>query len=241
MRGLVRRLGHFFAGLLALALAACLFAALAVLLRGYLLYREALAEKPLAGAVAEVRAQPDFTPLDALPQLYLDAVVAVEDHRFYSHGGVDYIAVARAVWNDLRAGAFVEGGSTITQQLAKNMFFTQKKELTRKAAELFMAWDLEAHYTKDEILELYVNAIYFGGGYQNVGQACRGYFGKEPAQMTPYECTLLAGVPNAPSVYDPARNPALAAQRQRRVVEQLERHGYLNRLEARELTALPAG
>ena len=227
-------------GAMALLFAVCTIAATVILLRGYRLYRDALAEKPLADAVAQVRAQPDFTPLDELPALYLDAVVAVEDHRFYTHGGIDYIAVCRAVWNDLQAGAFIEGGSTITQQLAKNLYFTQEKQLTRKVAELFMAWELEARYTKDEILELYVNAIYFGSGYWNIGQACRGYFGKAPAGMTPYESTLLAGVPNAPTAYNPAQHAELAARRQRCVVEKMQRYGYVNTFEAQELAALPA-
>ena len=134
-------------GAMALLFAACVIAVTAILLQGYRMYRDALAEKPLYDAVAEVRAQPDFTPLNELPALYLDAVIAVEDHRFYTHSGIDYIAVCRAVWNDLQAGAFVEGGSTITQQLAKNMYFTQEKDLTRKVAELFMAWELESRYT----------------------------------------------------------------------------------------------
>lgn len=174
------------------------------------------------------------SPLDELPRLYRDAVVAVEDHRFYSHGGVDFIALCRALWNDVCAGAFVEGGSTITQQLAKNLYFTQEKVLTRKAAEAFMAWAIEKQYTKDEILELYVNSIYFGSGYYNVRQASEGYFGKAPAQMTPYECTLLAGVPNAPSAYDPAQNPGLARQRQKKVVEQMVERGCLSAAQARE-------
>ena len=227
-------------GAAALLFAVCMIAATVILLRGYRMYRDAMAEKPLPEAVAGVRAQPGFTPLDELPELYLDAVVAVEDHRFYTHGGIDYIAVCRAAWNDLRAGAFVEGGSTITQQLAKNLYFTQEKELTRKAAELFMAWELEARYTKDEILELYVNAIYFGCGYQNIGQASRGYFGKTPAEMTPFECTLLAGVPNAPTAYNPAQHAGLAVLRQQRVVEKLLCYGYVNEFEAQELAALSA-
>ena len=240
MKKLWKGLGHMMLGAMALLFAVCALAATVIMLRGYRLYRDALAEKPLPDAVAEVRAQPDFTPLDELPALYLDAVVAVEDHRFYAHGGIDYIAVCRAVWNDLRAGAFIEGGSTITQQLAKNMYFTQEKQLTRKVAELFVAWELEARYTKDEILELYVNAIYFGSGYWNIGQACRGYFGKAPAEMTPYESTLLAGVPNAPTAYNPAQNAGLAALRQQRVVEKLQQYGYVNTFEAQELAALPA-
>lgn len=240
MKRLWKGLGHMMLRATALLFAVCAIAATAVLLRGYRLYRDALAEKPLPEAVAGVRAQPDFTPLDKLPALYLDAVVAVEDHRFYAHGGIDYIAVCRALWNDLRAGAFLEGGSTITQQLAKNLYFTQEKQLTRKAAELFMAWELEARYTKNEILELYVNAIYFGSGYRNIGQASRGYFGKEPAALTPYECTLLAGVPNAPTAYNPARHAGLAALRQQRVVEKLLCYGYVSTFEAQELAALPA-
>ena len=231
MRGKIKRA---LAGLFVLLLALCLSAGLYVGLKGYGMYREALEQKPLAEMAEQVRAQPDFTPLDELPRLYRDAVVAVEDHRFYSHGSVDFIALCRALWNDVCAGAFVEGGSTITQQLAKNLYFTQEKVLTRKAAEAFMAWAIEKQYTKDEILELYVNSIYFGSGYYNVRQASEGYFGKAPAQMTPYECTLLAGVPNAPSAYDPAQNPGLARQRQKKVVEQMVERGCLSAAQARE-------
>ena len=240
MKRLWKGLRHIMMGTITFLFAVCAIAATVILLRGYQMYQNALAEKPLPEAVAELRAQPGFTPLDGLPALYLDAVVAVEDHRFYAHGGIDMIAICRALWNDLRAGAYVEGGSTITQQLAKNLYFTQAKELTRKVAELFMAWELEARYTKDEILELYVNGIYFGGGYWNIGQASRGYFGKEPAEMTPYECTLLAGVPNAPNAYNPVQHAELAAQRQQRVVEKLQRYGYVSSFEAQELAALPA-
>ncbi len=177
MRGKIKRA---LAGLFVLLLALCLSAGLYVGLKGYGMYREALEQKPLAEMAEQVRAQPDFTPLDELPRLYRDAVVAVEDHRFYSHGGVDFIALCRALWNDVCAGAFVEGGSTITQQLAKNLYFTQEKVLTRKAAEAFMAWAIEKQYTKDEILELYVNSIYFGSGYYNVRRQARGISAKPP-------------------------------------------------------------
>ena len=201
---------------------------------GYLMYRDALKEQSLENKVAEVQADPSYTPLADLPEIYLDAVVAVEDHRFEQHCGIDIIAIARAAWNNIKSWSLREGGSTITQQLAKNLYFTQEKVLTRKAAEAFMAWAIEKQYTKDEILELYVNSIYFGSGYYNVRQASEGYFGKAPAQMTPYECTLLAGVPNAPSAYDPAQNPGLARQRQKMVVEQMVERGCLSAAQARE-------
>ena len=130
--------------------------------KGYAMYQEALEGQSLEAKVAEIRGKKGYTELAALPAVYLDAVISVEDHRFYQHFGVDLIAVVRAVVNDVRARRFVEGGSTITQQLAKNLYFSQEKELTRKVAEVFLALDLERNYSKDEILELYVNSIYYG-------------------------------------------------------------------------------
>ena len=195
--------------------------------QGYSLYAEALEEKPLEQRVAEQRAQPGYTALEDLPETYLKAVIAVEDHRFYEHGGIDLLAMGRALWNDLRTWSFAEGGSTITQQLAKNLCFSQEKSIVRKAAEVFAAWDLERRYRKDEILELYVNSIYFGRGCYNVSSASETYFGKEPKDMTDSECTMLAGIPNAPSVYDPTANPDLALQRQRQVVERMVAEEFL--------------
>lgn len=195
--------------------------------QGYSLYAGALEEKPLEQRVAEQRAQPGYTALEDLPETYLKAVIAVEDHRFYEHGGIDLLAMGRALWNDLRTWSFAEGGSTITQQLAKNLCFSQEKSIVRKVAEVFAAWDLERRYSKDEILELYVNSIYFGSGCYNVGSASETYFGKEPKDMTDSECTMLAGIPNAPSVYDPTANPDLALQRQRQVVERMVAEEFL--------------
>ena len=129
-------------------------------------------------------------------------------------------------------GRMAAGGSTISQQLAKNLYFTQERSFIRKAAEMFMAFRLEQTYTKDEILELYVNSIYFGDGYYCVRDASEGYFGKEPGEMTDYESTLLAGIPNAPSVYSLTANPDLAEQRQQYVLQQMEKYGYLDAQEA---------
>lgn len=197
--------------------------------QGYEVYRHALDEESLEDKIREIRGRQSFVPLKQLPDTYLQAVVAAEDHRFYSHGGVDWIAIARAVLNNLKAGEIVEGGSTITQQLARNMYFTQEETLKRKAAELFTAFRLESQCSKDEILELYVNVIYFGEGYYGIGEACRGYFEKEPSQMTQQECMMLAGVPNAPSVYAPTVNPELARERQEQVESCMEEYGYLEK------------
>ena len=210
-----------------LVLALCLCAVLALAFLGWQMYTQALEEMPLDQKVRQVRAQESYTTFEELPDTYVQAVIAAEDHRFYQHSGIDVIAIGRALWNDLKAMSFVEGGSTITQQLAKNLCFSQEKSIVRKAAEVFAAWDLERRYRKDEILELYVNSIYFGSGCYNVGSASETYFGKEPKDMTDSECTMLAGIPNAPSVYDPTANPDLALQRQRQVVERMVAEEFL--------------
>lgn len=203
---------------------------------GYKMYRDALDEKPLNAAVEEIRSKKSFTPLEALPKTYLDAIIAAEDHRFYDHCGIDVIALARAARNDLLALGFVEGGSTVTQQLAKNLYFSDEKSLIRKAAELFMAFNIERNYDKDEILELYVNSIYFGSGYYSVEEACEGYFDTSPGFMAEYQCVMLAGIPNAPSVYSLDENPDLAQQRMERVLKQMVKYGYITESKEEEIT-----
>ena len=204
---------------------------------GYGLYKNAVQEESLEETVAEIRRQDNFTSLEEMPETYVQAVVSVEDHRFYDHFGLDLIAIGRAVVNDIEAGRYVEGGSTITQQLAKNLYFSQEKTMSRKAAEVFLALEIEQKYTKDEILELYVNSIYFGDGYYSVGEASEGYFGKPASEMNDYECTLLAGVPNAPSKYAPSKNLALAEKRQQKVISRMEACGYITEEETTLMAA----
>ena len=199
---------------------------------GYELYAQALEECPVQEMAERIESKPDYTLVDELPQIYLDAVISVEDHRFYSHPGVDLLAIGRAAFNDLRTLSFAEGGSTITQQLAKNLYFSQEKQLTRKIAEVFVALDLEKSYSKDEIFELYVNSIYFGDGYYGIGSASLGYFELEPSKMNDYESTLLAGVPNAPSRYAPSKYLDRAEKRQLQVLRRMEACGYYSREEA---------
>ena len=223
-----------------ITMALCLAAGGAVAHEGYVMYRNAIEAQPLDELVEEIRDRDTYTTFDELPSTYVDAVISVEDHRFYRHSGLDYIAIARAVFNDIKAMAYVEGGSTITQQLAKNLYFTQEKELTRKAAEVFMAFELEMNYSKEEILELYVNSIYFGDGYYDVSSASEGYFGKTPEELNDYEATLLAGVPNAPSVYAPTKNPDKAEQRRLQVVNRMIACGYITVAESETYAALAA-
>ncbi len=198
---------------------------------GYKMYNDALRRQSLPARIAQVQEKPNYTPVSQLPETYLNAVIAVEDHRFFDHFGIDPLAIGRAVWNDIKSLSLREGGSTITQQLAKNLYFTQEKQFIRKIAEAFMALKIESMYGKEDILEFYVNSIYFGDGYYCVKDASRGYFGKEPADMTDYESTLLAGIPNAPSVYALSANPQLAVKRQKYVLQQMAQYGYLSSLE----------
>lgn len=203
--------------------------------KGYKMYTVALNEVSIEEKKNEIQSKESYTSLSELPQIYKDAVLAVEDHRYYKHGAIDIISIGRAIITDIKAKEFVEGGSTITQQLAKNLYFSQKKEIERKIAEIFMAYEMERTLDKDTILELYLNSSYFGNGYYTVKQASRGYFKKEPKEMTSYEATLLAGIPNAPSVYAPTKNLNLAKQRQKQVINKMVKYKYLTQEEANKI------
>ena len=195
---------------------------------GFGYYSNVLKEKPLVDRINEVTSKEHFVKIDNISKDYLNAVIAVEDHRFYDHGPVDFIAIARAIFTNLKESDFQEGGSTITQQVSKNVLFTQERSLSRKLGEVFGAYDLEKNYSKNEILELYVNTCYFGEGYYGIYDASMGYFKKEPKDLTLYEASLLAGVPNAPSVYNPVANPELCKQRQKTVLDCMVKYGYIN-------------
>ena len=199
---------------------------------GYNMYKEAIEEIPLDQKVEEIKSKENYVSLSELPQIYLNAVISVEDHRFYKHNGIDIIAIGRALINDIKTMSFVEGGSTITQQIAKNEYFTQEKKITRKIAEVFMAFEIEKNYNKDEILEIYINTLYFGDGYYNIKDAAKGYFEKDLDELTDGEWIMLAGIPNAPSVYAPNVNPDLAKQRQKQVIEKMIKYEYLTENEA---------
>ena len=203
--------------------------------KGYTLYKNALDEISVKDKVAEIKSQNNYTKIEDMPQFYLDAVIAVEDHRFYDHGAIDLISISRAIWTNIKSFELKEGGSTITQQLAKNIYFTQEKTALRKISEIFMAFEIERNCDKDEILELYLNTSYFGDGYYCVKEAANGYFDKEPIDMSDYESSLLAGIPNAPSIYAPTKNPDLAAQRQRQVLDKMVKYEYITEEEKNEI------
>ena len=218
-------------------LIAIVIVGIVVLANGYGLYKDAIEEMSLEDKVKEIREDEDFVPLTRLPIEYQQAVIAVEDHRFKEHGAIDLIAIGRAIWVNITNLELREGGSTITQQVAKNLYFIEDNNnpIKRKVAEIFMAFKLESEYSKDDILEMYVNTIYFGDGYYGIKQACNGYLDKEPQNMTLYESTMMAGIPNAPSVYAPTVNPNLTRSRQEKVISDMIEYGYLSQSSADEL------
>ncbi|BBK33790.1 penicillin-binding protein 1A [Allostella humosa] len=167
-----------------------------------------------------------------LPSHMPAALLATEDRRFYQHFGVDLLGVARAIYQNIRAGRVVEGGSTITQQLAKNLFLTQDRTTRRKVQEALLAFWLERRFTKDEILTIYLNRIYFGSGTYGIDAAARRYFAKPATKLSLYEAAVLAGLPKAPSRLNPLRDPDLAAARAGEVLDNMVEAGFLTRNEA---------
>ena len=204
---------------------------------GYQLYKESLAQISLADKVAEVQEDESYLKLEELPVDYKNAVVSVEDRRYYEHGPIDIIAIGRAIAVNIKNQQFLEGGSTITQQVAKNLYFISPDEnaALRKVAEIFMAFDLEKNYDKDTILELYVNTIYFGDGYYGIEEACQGYLDKDAKDMTLFESTMMAGIPNAPSAYAPTVNLELTFSRQGKVISTMVENEYISQEQADEL------
>lgn len=171
--------------------------------------------------------------VDVLPDHLIKAVMATEDRRFYRHLGIDPVGLARAIHSNFRAGTVVEGGSTITQQLAKNLFLKPERTITRKLEELIYAVWLEQRFSKDEILELYLNRVYFGGGTYGVEAAARHYFGKSARDVTLPQSAMLAGLLKAPSRYAPTRSVRAASARAQVVLENMVEADFLTEAQAR--------
>lgn len=222
-RRVIRVVLMVFVSLISLAMiAAGVFALL-----GWNMHSEAVAQKPIRQIYAELSADEHFVRFDELPDFYVNAVVAVEDRDFWGHNGIDPSALIRALLHDIRAMEFAEGGSTITMQTAKNLYYTQDKRMERKAAELFTASEIEDKLSKEQIFEVYVNTIYFGSNYYGIYAAAMGYYGVSPLQLTDEQCAVLAGLPQAPSAYSPDVSPELAQQRSQQVLKAMREAGYI--------------
>jgi 1A family penicillin-binding protein len=180
-----------------------------------------------------------WVTLDRIPKFLQNAIVAIEDARFYEHGGIDLRGIARALVKDVMKGNLAEGGSTITQQLVKNKHLSAEKTLDRKVQEGLLAMEYERSYTKQQILEMYFNEIYFGNGAWGIAQAARLYFDKNPEDLTDNECAVLAGVPKNPGRYNPQGKPAEVAQRRNTVLARMVELEMLTSRQEQILRAQP--
>ena len=176
----------------------------------------------------------DAVSISELPPYVPQAIIAIEDRRFYHHYGVDPIGLTRAMTRNIIAGRLREGGSTLTQQLAKNLFLSHERTFARKAQEMVFAIWLERKFSKDEILQLYMNRVYFGGGADGIDKAARSFYGKSAYELTLMEAATLAGVLKAPTTYNPARKPDEALARAKIVLSAMVDEGYISAGEAKE-------
>lgn len=169
-----------------------------------------------------------ITPSDQIPELVVNAFIAAEDDQFFKHQGVNFASIMRAAIANFRAGHVVQGGSTITQQVAKSLLLTSEKTFTRKVKEVLLASQMEHHLDKKQILYLYLNQIYLGNGAYGVGAAAQAYFGKSVSDITLAEAAILAGMPQAPSTYNPFQNPGKAKERQKYVLRRMQENGFIS-------------
>ena len=198
---------------------------------GYIQYRDTVALKPIDKKVSEYWGMEGYVVFEELNEDFVNAVVSVEDKRYFSRVGFDYIAFVRAMFTNVRYGT-LEGGSTITQQVAKNLLFSQDTDVFQKISEVFAMFDMEELYTKEQIFALYVNMNYYGDGYWGIRQASLGYFGKKQSELTLAEAAILAGLPNAPSVFQLSTGYDLAKKRQEAILDLMVANGYITEEEA---------
>ena len=171
---------------------------------------------------------------DEIPEEVKEAMVSIEDKKFYSHGGIDFKAIIRAVWAMVRNGEVTQGGSTITQQLARTIFLNNDRTWQRKMEEIFIATELEKKYTKDEILEFYLNNIYFGNGYYGIQAASRGYFDTDVSFLSLSQMAYLCAIPNNPTMYNPYKNPDNTLGRRDRILKNMYEDGKISRREYKD-------
>lgn len=197
---------------------ACALVCIAVGASGVITANKLLTEKPFETVIEEIRSNEWYVPIDQINKTFLDAIVSVEDNCFYDHNGINIKSILRAVKTNLEKKEFAEGGSTISQQLVKNMYLSQKKTITRKIQEAIITIQLEKKYSKEEILELYVNIIYYGNNSYGIGQAANKFYGKTPLDIDFNEATWLAGMPQAPSIYSKEEYIDRGKERQAQVI-----------------------
>ncbi len=181
----------------------------------------------------------ELISIDQIPRQVINAVIAIEDSSYFEHKGLDYLGIFRAFLKNLKAGRVVQGGSTITQQVAKSLLLSNERTYSRKFKEAILARRIDKRFTKDEILEIYMNQSYFGNGSYGIESAAQNYFQKHVWELSLGETALIAGLPKAPSAYDPTRNPDRATERRNQVLERMAEEDFITAQESSEEMALP--
>lgn len=196
--------------------------------QGYQVYKDKIAQKPIDVTFNEVFNSEDYVEYDQLPLNYINAVISVEDHRFFYRNGIDVIAVGKALFENIVKGEVVRGGSTITQQVAKNLYFDMSQVMSRKVAEIFFVNDIESKYTKEQIFAVYVSVIYFGDGNYGIIDAAKNYLNKSVEDLNLCESALLAGLPQSPSVYQLSNNSEYTYQRYLQVLAAMVKYQHID-------------
>ena len=178
-----------------------------------------------------VQGSDEWISIDEMPNLVINATISIEDRKFFEHNGFDYLRIVKAMLENLKAGDIVQGASTITQQYARNLFLNFDQTWERKWKEMWLTFELEAHYSKDEILEGYLNTINYGHGVYGIGNASKFYFNKDIDELSLSEVSILVGIPNSPSNYSPISNYELAKERQKVVLNRMENNGFIDEKE----------
>lgn len=195
---------------------------------GYINYRQTIERVPISAKINEIINQDNYVPYEELSPYLINATIAIEDRDFYEHSGIDYKSIARSFIANVMNQGIVSGGSTITQQVVKNLYFDFDYSILRKVSEIFFAYDIENRYSKEEILALYVNIINYGDNHMGVYQASYGYYNKAPIELGLTEASLLAGIPQSPSNYQLSNHLQDAIEKQKLVLKAMLECNMLN-------------
>lgn len=203
--------------------------------QGYFRYERETSAVPLSKAVEGYTEKEDYVPFDQIDEDFVQAVISVEDKRFFERRGYDLIALCRALYHNFLAKDFIEGGSTISEQIAKNLYLGGFiNGLEEKTAGIFLMMALERKYSKEELFALYANMNYYGDGYWGIGEAAKGYYGCGADDLSPGQAAILAGIPNAPAIYQLSDGYEQAKERQAWVLQTMVNNGYMTEAEAEE-------
>ena len=215
----MRIIKRFFINLLITVILLLFIAGLIVLALGYINYRQTIKKQPIQEKFHEIMNRDDYVPYDEISPYVINATIAIEDREFLEHNGIDIKAITRSLIINLTSGSIVSGGSTITQQVVKNLYFDFDYSFLRKVSEIFFAYDIENQFSKEEIISVYLNIINYGDNYMGIYQACHGYYNKEPSELGLTEASLIAGIPQSPSNLQLSNHLSEALNRQKLVLK----------------------